>query len=146
MEDAIKYYERSLVNNSEFEIAHNNLAVAYTDMGTKVKNSGDLEQGVAFYKRALLHNPKYSDAWYNLGVANVGGESGCALLLSPVFSRRLITRPTPFFVTRPALLTIASAPKRSTIWVSFIKISGTSPRRSSTMKRQGRRIRRLRIL
>ena len=60
-----------LAVNPNFEIANNNIAIAYTDMGTMVKNAGNTEEGVTYYKQALLHNPKYSDAWYNLGVAYV---------------------------------------------------------------------------
>lgn len=73
-----------------FEIAKNNMAIALTDLGTKVysnfrfsffwlsfllmvyfqvKLEGDINQGVAYYKRALYYNWHYADAMYNLGVA-----------------------------------------------------------------------------
>jgi tetratricopeptide (TPR) repeat protein len=55
--------------NANFVIANNNLAIAFTDMGTKVKNEGDIDTGLKYYKQALVHNAKYPAAWYNLGVA-----------------------------------------------------------------------------
>jgi predicted O-linked N-acetylglucosamine transferase (SPINDLY family) len=70
LESAISYYERAVRVNPNFMIANNNLAIAYTDMGTKVKNEGRIEEGIMYYKRSLQHNPKYPDAWYNLGVAH----------------------------------------------------------------------------
>ncbi len=93
LERAIEYYEKvtceccgarrfaaanwgcgrcqALAVNPNFLIANNNLAIAYTDMGTKVKNEGNVAGGVKFYKQALVYNAKYPAAWYNLGVAYV---------------------------------------------------------------------------
>ncbi|KAE9585369.1 putative protein O-GlcNAc transferase [Lupinus albus] len=66
---AITCYERCLAVSPNFEIAKNNMAIALTDLGTKVKLEGDINQGVAFYKKALYYNWHYADAMYNLGVA-----------------------------------------------------------------------------
>ncbi|KAJ8635658.1 hypothetical protein MRB53_009925 [Persea americana] len=69
LETAIACYERCLIVSPNFEIAKNNMAIALTDLGTKVKLEGDINQGVAYYKRALYYNWHYADAMYNLGVA-----------------------------------------------------------------------------
>lgn len=69
LERAIACYERCLSVSPNFEIAKNNMAIALTDLGTKVKLEGDINQGVAYYKKALYYNWHYADAMYNLGVA-----------------------------------------------------------------------------
>lgn len=69
LETAIACYERCLAVSPNFEIAKNNMAIALTDLGTKVKLEGDISQGVAYYKKALFYNWHYADAMYNLGVA-----------------------------------------------------------------------------
>uniref|UniRef100_A0A0V0IZP6 Probable UDP-N-acetylglucosamine--peptide N-acetylglucosaminyltransferase SPINDLY n=1 Tax=Solanum chacoense TaxID=4108 RepID=A0A0V0IZP6_SOLCH len=69
LESAIACYERCLAVSPNFEIAKNNMAIALTDLGTKVKLEGDINQGVAYYKKALCYNWHYADAMYNLGVA-----------------------------------------------------------------------------
>lgn len=69
LESAIACYERCLAVSPNFEIAKNNMAIALTDLGTKVKLEGDINQGVAYYKKALYYNWHYADAMYNLGVA-----------------------------------------------------------------------------
>ncbi|XWS56025.1 hypothetical protein CRYUN_Cryun09bG0050900 [Craigia yunnanensis] len=69
LESAIACYERCLAVSPNFEIAKNNMAIALTDLGTKVKLEGDVNQGVAYYKKALYYNWRYADAMYNLGVA-----------------------------------------------------------------------------
>lgn len=69
LDAAIACYERCLAVSPNFEIAKNNMAIALTDLGTKVKIEGDIHQGVAYYKKALLYNWHYADAMYNLGVA-----------------------------------------------------------------------------
>ncbi|KAI5560800.1 hypothetical protein BDE02_16G071600 [Populus trichocarpa] len=69
LESAIACYERCLAVSPNFEIAKNNMAIALTDFGTKVKLEGDISQGVAYYKKALYYNWHYADAMYNLGVA-----------------------------------------------------------------------------
>jgi predicted O-linked N-acetylglucosamine transferase (SPINDLY family) len=69
LDAAIACYERCLAVSPNFEIAKNNMAIALTDLGTKVKIEGDIHKGVAYYKKALLYNWHYADAMYNLGVA-----------------------------------------------------------------------------
>ncbi|XP_050227052.1 probable UDP-N-acetylglucosamine--peptide N-acetylglucosaminyltransferase SPINDLY [Mercurialis annua] len=69
LEAAIACYERCLAVSPNFEIAKNNMAIALTDLGTKVKLEGDIHQGIAYYKKALYYNWHYADAMYNLGVA-----------------------------------------------------------------------------
>nr|ACF96937.1 SPINDLY [Sinningia speciosa] len=69
LESAIACYERCLAVSPNFEIAKNNMAIALTDLGTKVKLEGDINHGVAYYKKALYYNWHYADAMYNLGVA-----------------------------------------------------------------------------
>ncbi|XP_010245836.1 PREDICTED: probable UDP-N-acetylglucosamine--peptide N-acetylglucosaminyltransferase SPINDLY isoform X2 [Nelumbo nucifera] len=69
LESAIACYERCLAVSPNFEIAKNNMAIALTDLGTKVKLEGDINQGVTYYKKALYYNWHYADAMYNLGVA-----------------------------------------------------------------------------
>lgn len=69
LETAINCYERCLTVSPNFDIAKNNMAIALTDLGTKVKLEGDINQGVAYYKKALYYNCRYADAMYNLGVA-----------------------------------------------------------------------------
>ncbi|XVF07618.1 hypothetical protein REPUB_Repub06bG0154700 [Reevesia pubescens] len=69
LESSIACYERCLAVSPNFEIAKNNMAIALTDLGTKVKLEGDINQGVAYYKKALYYNWHYADAMYNLGVA-----------------------------------------------------------------------------
>ncbi|CAN0847167.1 Probable UDP-N-acetylglucosamine--peptide N-acetylglucosaminyltransferase SPINDLY [Linum grandiflorum] len=69
LESAIACYERCLAVSPNFEIAKNNMAIALTDLGTKVKLEGDINQGVIYYKKALYYNWHYADAMYNLGVA-----------------------------------------------------------------------------
>ncbi|KAL3536079.1 hypothetical protein ACH5RR_004540 [Cinchona calisaya] len=69
LESAIACYERCLAVSPNFEIAKNNMAIALTDLGTKVKLEGDITQGVAYYKKALYYNWHYADAMYNMGVA-----------------------------------------------------------------------------
>ncbi|EEF31867.1 probable UDP-N-acetylglucosamine--peptide N-acetylglucosaminyltransferase SPINDLY [Ricinus communis] len=69
LESAIACYERCLAVSPNFEIAKNNMAIALTDLGTKVKLEGDINQGIAYYKKALYYNWHYADAMYNLGVA-----------------------------------------------------------------------------
>ncbi|KAM7464304.1 hypothetical protein LguiA_032425 [Lonicera macranthoides] len=69
LESAIACYERCLAVSPNFEIAKNNMAIALTDLGTKVKLEGDINQGMEYYKKALYYNWHYADAMYNLGVA-----------------------------------------------------------------------------
>ncbi|KAL4605921.1 hypothetical protein ACB092_09G065300 [Castanea dentata] len=69
LESSIACYERCLAVSPNFEIAKNNMAIALTDLGTKVKLEGDINQGVAYYKKALYYNWHYADAMYNLAVA-----------------------------------------------------------------------------
>ncbi|KAK8953261.1 putative UDP-N-acetylglucosamine--peptide N-acetylglucosaminyltransferase SPINDLY [Platanthera guangdongensis] len=69
LETAIACYERCLAVSPNFEISKNNMAIALTDLGTKVKIEGDISQGVELYKKALCYNWRYADAMYNLGVA-----------------------------------------------------------------------------
>uniref|UniRef100_A0A1D1XCI1 Probable UDP-N-acetylglucosamine--peptide N-acetylglucosaminyltransferase SPINDLY n=2 Tax=Anthurium amnicola TaxID=1678845 RepID=A0A1D1XCI1_9ARAE len=69
LEVAIACYERCLAISPNFEIAKKNMAIALTDLGTKVKLEGDINQGVSYYKKALYYNWHYADAMYNLGVA-----------------------------------------------------------------------------
>ncbi|PQQ20153.1 putative UDP-N-acetylglucosamine--peptide N-acetylglucosaminyltransferase SPINDLY [Prunus yedoensis var. nudiflora] len=69
LESAIACYERCLAVSPNFEIAKNNMAIALTDLGTKVKLEGDIDQGISYYKKALYYNWHYADAMYNLGVA-----------------------------------------------------------------------------
>ncbi|GFP97221.1 probable UDP-n-acetylglucosamine--peptide n-acetylglucosaminyltransferase spindly [Phtheirospermum japonicum] len=91
LESAIACYERCLTVSPNFEIAKNNMAIALTDLGTKVKLEGDINQGVAYYKKALYYNWHYADAMYNLGVAY--GEmlkfDMMALSIKPNFSQSL---------------------------------------------------------
>ncbi|GFZ08886.1 tetratricopeptide repeat (TPR)-like superfamily protein [Actinidia rufa] len=91
LESAIACYERCLSVSPNFEIAKNNMAIALTDLGTKVKLEGDINQGVAYYKKALYYNWHYADAMYNLGVAY--GEmlkfDMLALSIKPNFSQSL---------------------------------------------------------
>ena len=69
MELAIQFYQKALSLDPNFLIAKNNLAIALTDMGTHVKNQGNVKLGVQYYKKALVYNVQYADAYYNLGVA-----------------------------------------------------------------------------
>ncbi|KAB1222488.1 putative UDP-N-acetylglucosamine--peptide N-acetylglucosaminyltransferase SPINDLY [Morella rubra] len=91
LESAIACYERCLAVSPNFEIAKNNMAIALTDLGTKVKLEGDINQGIAYYKKALYYNWHYADAMYNLGVAY--GEmlkfDMLALSIKPNFSQSL---------------------------------------------------------
>ncbi|EXB54601.1 putative UDP-N-acetylglucosamine--peptide N-acetylglucosaminyltransferase SPINDLY [Morus notabilis] len=91
LETAIACYERCLAVSPNFEIAKNNMAIALTDLGTKVKLEGDINQGIAYYKKALYYNWHYADAMYNLGVAY--GEmlkfDMMALSIKPNFSQSL---------------------------------------------------------
>ncbi|KAK6139963.1 hypothetical protein DH2020_026339 [Rehmannia glutinosa] len=91
LESAIACYERCLTVSPNFEIAKNNMAIALTDLGTKVKLEGDINHGVAYYKKALYYNWHYADAMYNLGVAY--GEmlkfDMMALSIKPNFSQSL---------------------------------------------------------
>jgi len=81
VEAAIEYYQRALEIDPNFETARKNMAISYTDLGTKCKNAGDIKLGIKWYKKALFYNPKYPDAWYNLGVAcAASGESEEALV------------------------------------------------------------------
>lgn len=76
---AIEYYERALRANPNFTIALSNLAIAFTDLGTQVKNKGNIDEGIQFYKKALHHHSKYPAAWYNLGVAYVSTKFICGI-------------------------------------------------------------------
>ncbi|KAF9598632.1 hypothetical protein IFM89_028301 [Coptis chinensis] len=91
LESAISCYERCLAVSPNFQIAKSNMAIALTDLGTKVKLEGDINQGVAYYKKALYYNWHYADAMYNLGVAY--GEmlkfDMLALSIKPNFSQSL---------------------------------------------------------
>lgn len=69
LEQAIIYYKKALQVNPNFQIAKNNLSIALTDMGTKLKNEGNLQEGIKHYKQALYYNSRYPDVYYNLGVA-----------------------------------------------------------------------------
>jgi tetratricopeptide (TPR) repeat protein len=57
------------------DVLQSNLAIALTDLGTKVKLAGRVAEGMTLYERALALNPKYPDALYNLAVAH--GELCC---------------------------------------------------------------------
>jgi len=74
LETAVLYYEKALGINPNFKIVRNNMAIALTDLGTKVKNDGDISKSIEHYKKALVYNAFYPDAYYNLGVAY--GEQG----------------------------------------------------------------------
>lgn len=69
LEEAITYYEKALVLNPNFTIARTNMAIALTDLGTKIKAEGKAKLGIQYYKKALTYNSQYPDAYYNLGVA-----------------------------------------------------------------------------
>lgn len=40
LQEAVAYYEKALVLNPNFTIARTNMAIALTDLGTKVKSEG----------------------------------------------------------------------------------------------------------
>jgi Flp pilus assembly protein TadD len=69
LDEAIAYYRKALECNPNFEIARSNLAIALTDLGTKVKAEGSVKRGIQLYKEALVYHPQYANAFYNLGVA-----------------------------------------------------------------------------
>lgn len=48
--------------------ARNAMAALLTDLGTKTKASGGLEEAAQLYHRALMLQPNYAPAYYNLGV------------------------------------------------------------------------------
>lgn len=43
-----------------YAIVKNNLAIALTDLGTKIKVQGQVQEGIAMYERALALNPKHA--------------------------------------------------------------------------------------
>ena len=63
LDEAIHFYQRALAAAPNFQIASNNLAIAKTDLGTRLKNLGKVDEGIACYKEALAHNSKYPAAW-----------------------------------------------------------------------------------
>lgn len=69
LEEAVAYYEKALALNPNFTIARTNMAIALTDLGTKIKAEGNIKLGIQYYKKALLYNSQYPNAYYNLGVA-----------------------------------------------------------------------------
>ena len=54
-----KCYEKALVIKPDYYEAHNNLGIAYQQLG-QINNS------INQYEKALASNPDYSDAHYNL--------------------------------------------------------------------------------
>ena len=55
LEMAIHYYEQALNVNPNFRIARNNMAIALTDLGTKIKNEEyDLPRAMQLYKRVIF--------------------------------------------------------------------------------------------
>jgi protein O-GlcNAc transferase len=74
------------------------MAIALTDLGTRVKLEGKMAEAIALYERALVYNSKYPDAMYNLGVAY--GEMGQVRVSSQHYTRdvtRVCTYPYKFF-------------------------------------------------
>jgi tetratricopeptide (TPR) repeat protein len=57
--------QMALKINPNFEIANSNLAMAYTDLGTRIKGEGNIAEAIAVYRKALVHNSAYAEAWYD---------------------------------------------------------------------------------
>ena len=43
LEEAVTYYEKALALNPNFTIARTNMAIALTDLGTKMKSGGNIK-------------------------------------------------------------------------------------------------------
>eukprot|EP00983_Pelagomonas_calceolata_P133388 1161960-Pelagomonas_calceolata.AAC.12 len=137
LEGAIAAYNRALSAAPNFGIVHGNLAIALTELGTRIKMEGRIAEGITLYERALAHNPKYADALYNLGVAH--GEHveawqhpfhvHCsAPLLLPCLSTQCKVALKAFHVT--ALLPCASSPCSKAKWPhtsSWLVSNASSP-------------------
>jgi protein O-GlcNAc transferase len=52
LEEAVAYYEKALALNPNFSIARTNMAIALTDLGTKVKAEGNVK--VDFQPHCLI--------------------------------------------------------------------------------------------
>ena len=60
--EAVKSYKNAIKINPDFPALHNNLGIAFKDLG-------QLEDAVDSYKKGLTFNPDYPDILNNLGVA-----------------------------------------------------------------------------
>ncbi|KAM0914672.1 hypothetical protein ACQ4PT_011358 [Festuca glaucescens] len=87
LDAAIACYDRCLTISPNFEIAKNNMAIALTDMGTKMSLTikpnfsqslnnlgvvytvqGKMDAAASMIEKAILANPTYAEAYNNLGV------------------------------------------------------------------------------
>ena len=53
-EKAIYYYKEALKINPNFKIARNNLAIAFTDLGTNLKKQGEYRESIKCYKQVSI--------------------------------------------------------------------------------------------
>ena len=51
LDSAVYYYDKALSVNPNFRIARNNMAIALTDLGTRVKNDGEIKKSIEHYKK-----------------------------------------------------------------------------------------------
>jgi protein O-GlcNAc transferase len=79
LETAVHYYEKALTINPNFKIVRNNMAIALTDLGTKVKNDGDIAKSIDHYKKVyfffLIFFSEYIAFNNNLFFGNFLGSS-----------------------------------------------------------------------
>ena len=59
--DAIRYYEKAIQLDAEYDIPYNNLGVIYLD------TMGDVSKAMDLFQQAIQLNENYALAYYNLG-------------------------------------------------------------------------------
>jgi protein O-GlcNAc transferase len=68
IDKAIEHYKLALQYGPPQCVARENLAVALTDFGTRLKLNGNTDKAVQYYNEALEYHPAYWPAYFNLGV------------------------------------------------------------------------------
>jgi arylsulfatase A-like enzyme/Tfp pilus assembly protein PilF len=73
IENAQRYYEKSIAANKNFPLPYNNLATLYSSIFNRTKNQNAYEKSIQYYKKAIDLDPYFGGAHNDLGVIYLQG-------------------------------------------------------------------------
>ena len=70
---AVQHFNRAVKLNPDFDLAYDNLATAYNNLGIDYSRKGELDKAIQNYDKAIEIKPDFADAYCNRGV-DYGGK------------------------------------------------------------------------